>query len=87
MAHSYMLSSRKFDNRHDWRAVDAAHIESRISERAATILLGEKIKANSWVVGVKVFADHIWQRVLYQSLQYRGARFACPKSSIWMRWK
>ncbi|MCX6675437.1 MAG: hypothetical protein NTW84_03355 [Methanothrix sp.] len=60
------------------------------SEREATILLGEKIKANSWVVGVKVFADHIWQRVQsreYQSLQYRGARFACPKSSIWMRWK
>jgi hypothetical protein len=57
---------------------------------AATILLGEKIKANSWVVGVKVFADHIWQRVLpgeYQSLLYRGARFACPKSSIWVRWK
>jgi hypothetical protein len=34
------------------------------SEREATILLGEKIKANSWVVGVKVFADQIWQKVL-----------------------
>jgi hypothetical protein len=46
-------------------------------QRAAMILLGEKIKANSWVVGVKVFADHIWQKVLpgeYQSLQYRGGR-------------
>jgi hypothetical protein len=32
MAHNYMRSSRKFDNRHDWRAVDAAPIESRISE-------------------------------------------------------
>jgi hypothetical protein len=32
--------------------------------RKATILLGEKIKANSWIVGVKVFADHIWQKVL-----------------------
>ena len=90
LAHSYMQSSRKFDNRHDWRTVDAAPVESRISEREAKILLGEKIKANSWVVGVKVFADHIWQRVQsgeYQSLQYRGARFACPKSSIWVRWK
>jgi hypothetical protein len=82
-----MHSSRKFDNKHDWRAVDAAPVDS---ERASTIILGEKIKANSWVVGVKVFADHIWQRVLsgeYQSLLYRGARFACPKSSIWVRWK
>jgi len=32
MAHNYMLNSRKFDNRHDWRAVDAAPVESRISE-------------------------------------------------------
>jgi hypothetical protein len=66
------------------------HLSSPGFQREATILLGEKIEANSWVVGVKVFADHIWQRVQsgeYQSLQYRGARFACPKSSIWVKWK
>jgi hypothetical protein len=62
MAHNYMLISRKFDNRHDWKAVDAAPVESWI-QREATILLGEGIKANSWVVGVKVFADEIWKKV------------------------
>jgi hypothetical protein len=69
MAHSYLLNSRKFDNRHDWKAVDAAPVESWI-QREATTLLGESIKANSWVVGVKVFADHIWQKV--QSGEYRS---------------
>ncbi len=69
MAHSYLLNSRKFDNRHDWKAVDAAPVESWI-QREATVLLGEKIKANSWVVGVKVFADHIWEKV--QSGEYRS---------------
>ena len=69
MAHSYLLNSRKFDNRHDWKAVDAAPVESWI-QREATTLLGESLKANSWVVGVKVFADHIWQKV--QSGEYRS---------------
>jgi hypothetical protein len=85
-----MRSSRKFDKRHDWRAVDAAPVKSRIQRERPRSFQGEKIKANSWVVGVKVFANHIWQRVQsgeYQSLQYQGARCACPKSSIWMRWK
>ncbi len=75
LAYSYMHSSRKFDNRQDWRAVDAAPVESRIQKREATILLGEKIKANSWVVGVKVFAGHIWQKVLsgeYQTFSIGG---------------
>jgi hypothetical protein len=40
MAHNYMLSSRKFDNRHDWRAVDAASVESRIQrERPRSFLV------------------------------------------------
>jgi hypothetical protein len=40
MAHNYMLSSRKFDNRHDWRAVDAAPVESRIQrERPRSFLV------------------------------------------------
>lgn len=81
MAHNYMLNSRKFDNRHDWRAVDAAPVESWI-QREATTLLGEKIKANSWVVGVKVFADKIWQKVLageYQSFSIGGRGVRVPR--------
>lgn len=35
MAHNFLLPSRKFHNRHDWRAVDAVPVESRIhSERS-----------------------------------------------------
>jgi len=75
-----MPNSRKFDNKHDRKAVDAAPVESWI-QREATVLLGESIKTNSWVVGVKVFADHIWQKVLsgeYQafSIVGRGVRMA-----------
>ena len=58
MAHDYILNSRKFDDRHDRRAVDAAIVESWI-QRVNTVLLGEFIKAVSWAIGVKVFADHI----------------------------
>jgi hypothetical protein len=54
------------------------------------ILLGEKIKANSWVVGVKVFADIIWQKVLSGEIsvvQFSGLQRACLESSIWIKWK
>ena len=81
MAHNFLLRSRKFDNRHDWRAVDAAPVESWI-QREATVLLGERIKAKSWVVGVKVFADHIWQKVLskeYQSFSIGGRGVRVPR--------
>ena len=81
MAHNFLLRSRKFDNRHDWRAVDAAPVESWI-QREATVLLGEKIKAKSWVVGVKVFADHIWEKVLskeYQSFSIGGRGVRVPR--------
>jgi len=47
-----------------------------------TILLGEKINADSWVVGVKVFADHIWQKVLsgeYQSFCIGGRGLQGPE--------
>ncbi len=53
MAHNFQHRSRKFDNRHDWKAVDAAPVESWI-QREATVLVGERIRARSWVVGVKV---------------------------------
>lgn len=75
------LRSRKFDNRHDWKEVDAAPVESWI-QREATVLLGERIKAKSWVVGVKVFADHIWQKVLskeYQSFSIGGRGVRVPR--------
>jgi uracil-DNA glycosylase family 4 len=81
MAHDYMLKSRKFDDRHNWRAVDAAIVESWI-QRVDTVLLGEVIKAISWVVGVKVFADHIWQKVLsgeYQAFSIGGRGVRVPR--------
>ena len=53
MAHIFLLRSRKFDNRHDWRAVNAVPVESWI-QREATVLVGERIRARSWIVGVKV---------------------------------
>jgi hypothetical protein len=56
MAHNFLFHSRKFDNRHDWKEVDAAPVESWI-ERETTVLLGERIKAKSWVLGLKVFAE------------------------------
>ena len=50
--------------------------------RETTVLLGERIKARSWVVGVKVFADHIWQKVLageYQSFSIGGRGVRVPR--------
>jgi hypothetical protein len=72
-----MLNYREFDNRHYWRR--SMLCLSNPGFREAMILLGEKIKANSWVIGVKVFADHIWQKALpgeYQSFSIgeRGSR-------------
>ncbi|NPV63665.1 MAG: hypothetical protein HPY61_13760 [Methanotrichaceae archaeon] len=81
MAHNYMLNSRKFDERHDWRAVDAVPVESWI-QREATILLGEAIKACSWVMGVKVFADRIWAKVKsgeYRSFSIGGRGLRVPR--------
>jgi len=45
MAHNFLLRSRKFDNRHDWRAVDAAPVESWI-KREATVLLERGSRPN-----------------------------------------
>ena len=80
MAHNFLLRSRKFDNRHDWRAVDAAPVESWI-QREATVLLGRGSRPNrGW--SVKVFADHIWQKVLskeYQSFSIGGRGGRVPR--------
>jgi len=81
IAHNFLLRSRKFDNKHDWKEVDAAPAESWI-QRKATVLLGERIKAKSWLVGVKIFADHIWQKVLskeYQSFSIGGRVVRVPR--------
>ena len=81
MAHNYMLNSRKFDERHDWRAIDAAIVESWI-QRVDTILFGEPIKAISWVIGVKVFADRIWAKVKsgeYRSFSIGGRGLRVPR--------
>ncbi len=45
MAHNFLLRSRKFDNRHDWRTGDAAPVESWI-KREATVLLERGSRPN-----------------------------------------
>lgn len=65
-AYDYLPKSRKFNDRYNWRAVDAAIVESWI-QRVDTVLLREVIKAISWVVGVKV-------------LQTTSGRRFCPEN-------
>lgn len=81
MAHNYMLDSRKHDERHDWRTVDAAPVESWVF-RENTVLFGVPIKAISWVIGVKVLADHIWAKVKsgeYQAFSIGGRGVRVPR--------
>ncbi len=56
----------------------------------ATVLLGERIKAKSWVVGVTVFADHIREKVLskeYQSFSIGGRGGEGAEGEMWVRWR
>jgi len=69
MAHDFMMKFRRFDERHNWRQVEAWPVESWVFREDAT-LFGQIIKAVSWVVGVKVFDDGIWRRV--RSGEYRA---------------
>lgn len=83
LAHNFLLPSRKFDNRHDWRAVDPAPVESWI-KREATLLLREKIKA---IVGWR--AEGICRPYLAEGsdegvsvLQHRRVGAKVPKSDL-----
>jgi hypothetical protein len=58
MAHNFMMRFRSFDERHDWKPVDALPVESWVFKEDVT-LYGQLIKAVSWVIGVKVFDDRI----------------------------
>ena len=69
MAHDFMIRFRRFDERHNWRQVAAMPVESWIFREDVT-LFGQLIKAVSWVIGVKVFDDGIWQKV--RSGDYRA---------------
>ena len=82
LAHDYMLNSRKFDDRHDERSVDAAPVESWI-QREDAVLFGERIRAGSWVIGVKVFAEGIWQKVRdgeYRAFSIGGEGVRVPRA-------
>ena len=81
MAHDYMIRSRKFDKRHDWKAVAAMLVESWIVREDA-YLFGQLIKAVSWVIGVKVFDDMIWQKVksgVYKAFSIGGKGVRVPR--------
>jgi hypothetical protein len=81
MAHGYMIRSRKFDDRHNWKQVAAVLVESWIV-REDTNLFGQLIKAISWVIAVKVFDDVIWQKIKsgeYQSFSIGGRGVRVPR--------
>jgi len=81
MAHDFMIRSRKFDDRHNWKQVAAALVESWVV-REDTNLFGQLVKAVSWVIGVKVFDDGIWQKVLaglYKAFSIGGKGVRLPR--------
>jgi len=81
MAHDFMIRSRKFDDRHNWKQVAAALVESWVV-REDTNLFGQLVKAVSWVIGVKVFDDGIWQKVLaglYKAFSIGGKGVRVPR--------
>jgi hypothetical protein len=81
MAHNFMMRFRSFDERHDWKPVDALPVESWVFKEDVT-LYGQLIKAVSWVIGVKVFDDRIWQKVeggLYKGFSIGGRGVRTPR--------
>ena len=81
MAHDYMIRSRKFDDRHNWKQVAAMLVESWIV-REDTNLFGQLVKAISWVIGVKVFDDVIWQKIksgIYKAFSIGGKGVRVPR--------
>jgi hypothetical protein len=81
MAHDFMIRSRKFDERHNWKQAAAALVESWIV-REDTTLFGQLIKAVSWVIGVKVFDDMIWQKIksgVYKAFSIGGKGVRVPR--------
>lgn len=81
MAHDYLIRSRKFDERHNWKAVAATLVESWIV-REDTYLFGQLVKAVSWVIGVKVFDDMIWQKIksgVYKAFSIGGKGVRVPR--------
>lgn len=81
MAHDYMIRSRKFDDRHNWKQVAAMLVESWIV-REDTNLFGQPVKAISWVIGVKVFDDMIWQKIksgVYKAFSIGGKGVRVPR--------
>ncbi|OPY55506.1 MAG: Uracil DNA glycosylase superfamily protein [Methanosaeta sp. PtaU1.Bin060] len=81
MAHDFMVRFRRFDERHNWKPVEALPVESWVFREDVT-LFGQLIKAVSWVIGVKVFDDRIWQKVLsglYKGFSIGGKGVRIPR--------
>ncbi len=81
MAHDFMIRSRKFDDRHNWKQAAAVLVESWIV-REDMKLFGQLVKAISWVIGVKVFDDVIWQKILsgiYKAFSIGGKGVRTPR--------
>lgn len=81
MAHNFMMRFRSFDERHNWKQVEALPVESWVFKEDVT-LFGQLIKAVSWVIGAKVFDDGIWQKVesrLYKGFSIGGKGVRTPR--------
>ena len=81
MAHNFMMRFRRFDERHNWKQVEALPVESWVFKEDVT-LFGQLIKAVSWVIGAKVFDDGIWQKVesgLYKGFSIGGKGVRTPR--------
>jgi hypothetical protein len=81
MAHNFMMRFRSFDERHNWKQVEALPVESWVFKEDVT-LFGQLIKAVSWVIGAKVFDDGIWQKVesgLYKAFSIGGKGVRTPR--------
>jgi len=81
MAHNFMMRFRRFDERHNWKQVEALPVESWVFREDVT-LFGQLVKAVSWVIGAKVFDSGIWQKVesgLYKGFSIGGKGVRTPR--------
>lgn len=61
-AHNFLINSRNFDVRHNWKRVRASIVESWIA-KSDFEWMGQVIKKGSWIIGVKVFDDDLWGKI------------------------
>lgn len=81
-AHDYMLAHRTIGNMHA-NVAEAAPVESFIAPVDMTIN-GETIRKGSWVIGIKIFDDALWQAYLdgeYTGVSIGGSAERIPESA------